>query len=54
MIRRIGYYIIDAWMRFDYISCTEGIAVLGIAGFCYFALDLLQMHFANWQRSFKY
>lgn len=48
--RGMGYYIIDAWMRFDYISMYGGIVVLSIAGFLLFLLtDLLQMHFCKWQ-----
>lgn len=48
--RGMGYYIIDAWMRFDYVAMYGGIAVLSIAGFLLFLLtDLLELHFCKWQ-----
>lgn len=48
--RGMGYYIIDAWMRFDYISMYGGIALLSIAGFILFLLtDLLELQLCHWR-----
>lgn len=46
----MGYFIIDSWMRFDYISMYGGIAILSIAGFLLFLLtDLLELLLCPWQ-----
>lgn len=39
----MGYYIIDSWMRVDYLDMYAGIVILGIMGFVLFVLvDLLE------------
>lgn len=39
----MGYYIIDSWMRVDYLDMYAGIVMLGVMGFVLFILvDLLE------------
>ncbi|MDD7438648.1 MAG: ABC transporter permease subunit [Bacteroidales bacterium] len=46
----MGYFIIDSWMRFDYLDMYGGIIVLSIAGFILFVLtDLLELWFCRWR-----
>lgn len=33
----MGYFIVDAWMRLNYVEMYAGIVVLGVAGFVFFA-----------------
>lgn len=48
--RGMGYFIIDSWMRFDYLDMYGGIVVLSIAGFILFILtDLLELWLCQWR-----
>lgn len=48
--RGMGYFITDAWMRFDYIAMYGGIVVLSLAGFLLFVLtDLLEERLCRWR-----
>ena len=48
--RGMGYFITDAWMRFDYIDMYGGIVVLSITGFILFILtDIAEEHFCRWR-----
>lgn len=53
--RGMGYYIIDAWMRFDYLDMYGGIVVLSVSGFVLFLLtDLLELRLCNWREIFNH
>jgi NitT/TauT family transport system permease protein len=46
----MGYYIVDAWSRIDYISMYSGIIVISIVGFALFAaVDFLSVKFCAWR-----
>jgi len=46
----IGYYILDAWTRIDYISMYAGILVISLLGFFLFILiDLLEEAICKWK-----
>ncbi len=46
----MGYYIVDAWSRIDYIGMYHGIIVISIVGFLLFAvLDLLAEKLCAWK-----
>ncbi|WP_243122177.1 ABC transporter permease [Clostridium thermarum] len=46
----IGYYILDAWTRIDYIGMYAGIVVLSILGFVLFiSIDLLEEKICRWK-----
>lgn len=46
----MGYYIIDAWSRIDYIGMYSGIIVISIVGFALFALvDLISAKLCAWR-----
>lgn len=46
----IGYYILDAWMRIDYIGMYAGIVVISLLGFALFVLiDLLEEAICKWK-----
>lgn len=46
----IGYYILDAWTRIDYIGMYAGIVVLSLLGFALFVLiDLLEETVCKWK-----
>ena len=48
--RGMGFFIVDAWMRLDYLSMYGGIVVLSIAGFILFVLtDLLEVSLSPWR-----
>jgi len=47
----MGYYILDAWSRIDYIDMYTGIIVISIVGFALFvAIDLLSDLLCRWNR----
>lgn len=47
----MGYYIIDAWMRVNYLDMYAGIVVLSLTGFALFvAIDLLEYSICRWRR----
>jgi len=46
----MGYFIMDAWLRVNYIEMYCGIVVLSIMGITIFAfIDLGEKHFCPWQ-----
>lgn len=46
----IGYYILDAWTRIDYIGMYAGIVVLSLLGFTLFILiDILEENVCKWK-----
>lgn len=48
----MGYYILDAWSRIDYISMYGGILVISVVGFLLFLLlDLLSDRLCRWSRA---
>lgn len=48
----MGYYIVNAWMRVDYLDMYAGIAFLGTIGFLLFVLtDCAEYLLAPWQRT---
>ncbi len=47
----MGYYIVDAWSRIDYIGMYSGIIVISVVGFAMFAaVDLLSAKLCNWKK----
>lgn len=45
----MGYYIVDAWSRIDYIGMYQGIILISVVGFFLFLLlDLLEMKLCAW------
>ena len=47
----MGFYIVDAWMRFNYVEMYGGILVLSILGLLlFFILDLLEWILCPWNR----
>jgi NitT/TauT family transport system permease protein len=47
----MGFYIVDAWMRFNYVEMYGGILVLSIFGLLmFFILDLLEWILCPWNR----
>lgn len=47
----MGYYIIDAWMRVDYLEMYGAIALLSLIGFLLFVLtDLVEHILCRWMR----
>lgn len=47
----MGYYIIDAWMRVNYLEMYAGITLLSIMGFALFLLiDILYHIFCQWNK----
>ena len=49
--RGMGYYIVDAWMRVDYLDMYAGIVLLSLAGFLIFLLsDILEKAVTPWRR----
>ncbi|MBA4686273.1 MAG: ABC transporter permease [Candidatus Galacturonibacter soehngenii] len=46
----MGYYIVDAWSRIDYIGMYQGIIIISIVGFILFAsMDLLAEKLCVWK-----
>lgn len=47
----MGYFIMDAWMRIDYIEMYAGIIILSIMGFILFILvDIIDEIFCPWNK----
>lgn len=47
----MGYFIMDSWMRVNYIDMYSGILVLGVIGLLLFlSLDALYVSFCRWKR----
>lgn len=48
--RGMGYFIVDAWMRINYIDMYAGIVILSMTGFFLFLLtDILEAVFCKWR-----
>jgi len=46
----MGYFIMDSWMRVNYLDMYAGIVVLSFMGFCLFALiDTCEKHLCSWR-----
>ena len=46
----MGYFIMDAWMRVNYLDMYAGIVVLSFIGFCIFAaIDVLEGYICRWR-----
>ena len=47
----IGFYILDAWMRLNYVQMYAGIVVMSMAGFVLFVLiDIVENTALKWKR----
>ena len=47
----LGFYIVDAWMRIDYLTMYAGIVMLSIIGFLLFLLiDVGDAVFCRWNK----
>ena len=47
----LGFYIIDAWMRLDYMMMYAGIVAISIIGFLLFVvIDVMDSVFCKWKR----
>lgn len=47
----MGYFIVDAWMRINYLDMYAGIAFLSIMGFLlFFLIDLADAVFCKWNK----
>lgn len=46
----MGYFIMDAWMRVNYLDMYAGIVMLSLLGFCLFLiLDMAEAWFCSWR-----
>jgi NitT/TauT family transport system permease protein len=46
----IGYYVINAWSRMDYLSMYKGIMIMSIIGaLLYLCLDLIEIKVVKWK-----
>lgn len=46
----MGYYIVDAWSRIDYIGMYSGIVIISVVGFILFAaIDFLSQKLCPWR-----
>lgn len=46
----MGYFIMDAWLRVNYLDMYAGIVVLSFMGFCLFtAIDLIDNRLSSWR-----
>lgn len=51
--RGMGYFIVDAWMRINYIEMYAGIVILSMTGFFLFLLtDLLESVLCKWKSNY--
>lgn len=47
----IGYYILDAWTRIDYVAMYAGIIVISLLGFLLFiCIDILEETICKWKK----
>ncbi len=47
----LGFYIVDAWMRIDYLTMYAGIVMISIIGFILFlSIDLFDNLFCKWNK----
>jgi NitT/TauT family transport system permease protein len=46
----MGYFIMDAWMRVNYLEMYSGIVVLSVIGLVLFiSIDFVERHMCSWQ-----
>lgn len=46
----MGYFIMDSWMRVNYLDMYAGIIILSLMGFCIFlAIDIAENYFCSWR-----
>lgn len=46
----MGYFIMDSWMRVNYLDMYAGIVVLSFMGFCLFTvIDLIENRLSSWR-----
>ncbi|HWP97873.1 MAG TPA: ABC transporter permease [Syntrophomonadaceae bacterium] len=46
----MGYFIMDSWMRVNYLEMYSGIVVLSFMGFCIFtAIDIVENYVCSWR-----
>jgi len=46
----MGYFIMDSWMRVNYLDMYAGIVVLSFMGFCIFtAIDVIENYVCSWR-----
>lgn len=46
----MGYFIMDSWMRVNYLDMYSGIIVLSFIGFCLFiSIDIAENHICSWR-----
>ncbi len=47
----MGYFIMDSWMRINYIQMYSGILILSTMGLIFFiTIDLLEVHICSWDK----
>lgn len=47
----MGYFIMDSWLRVNYLDMYAGIIVLSLIGLILFAfLDLIESYFCRWKK----
>jgi NitT/TauT family transport system permease protein len=50
----MGYYILDAWSRINYIEMYIGIIVISIVGFALFiAIDFISNKLCEWNNTIE-
>ncbi len=46
----MGYFIMDSWMRVNYLDMYSGIVILSFMGFCIFvAIDIAEKYICSWK-----
>lgn len=46
----MGYFVMDSWMRVNYLDMYAGIIVLSLMGFCLFtAIDISENYLSSWR-----
>jgi len=46
----MGFFIMDSWMRVNYLDMYAGIVILSFMGFCIFAaIDVLEAYICSWR-----
>jgi NitT/TauT family transport system permease protein len=46
----MGYFIMDSWMRVNYLDMYAGIVILSFMGFCIFtAIDIIEGYICSWK-----
>lgn len=46
----MGYFIMDSWLRVNYLDMYSGIIVLSFVGFCLFiSIDIAEKHICSWR-----